>query len=230
MSILDNLVAWMKENPPKTMPFYPKAQCTGRVGLRSSREVLDAGASPLHLGVDRTAGTGLVMPFDGRLWWRRTGGVAGSVLTLKPKGLCMEIQVFHTDAGREVDEISEALHRGDPLPVRPASLGLSSGVHTHTEVLFPNDKELRVWATEGIPAIITEGAVNQHLLPAIRMHCDKHDLNYEEFLRATKTQVKRWCIEEFWPRAAVRRVLPTYREPDWMGSTLIVDSLWLLKI
>ena len=232
--MLDRLIGWLQANPPEAMPYYPGAWCTGRVGLRNDRGVLEDGASPCHLGVDRTGGSRLVMPFDGMLDWSLTGGVAGSVLRLEPLDLPMQIQVFHTKGpGDDTLEMGRLMSAGETLPVMPGNLGLTvkdengDGTHTHTEVLFLFDDEVCRWVTEGLPQIITDGEVDEQLIAA---HCDTYGLVYDSFVGEVRRQARTWTIEQFWPRAAVRRVFPDYRRPPWDARTLIVDSLWLLQI
>ena len=228
MSLLDDLTAWLGENPPESMPFWPDAKTTGGFGLRTLQMLLDAGASPLHLGVDRAGGREFVMPFDGSLFWITAGLPSGSVLSLVPVGLSMEIQVFHTAAGPHMSEVSQRLHKGDRLPVRPSNLGLSLGVHTHTEVLFPLDDSLRTWVHQGATPIVTRGAV---VVEYVTAHCREHRLNFDETLSAIHRQVDGWGIREMTDRYAIRDNVPDYRRPEWgRGPTLHIDSQWLLHI
>jgi len=231
MTTLEHLKMFLEDNPPKKMPFWPGARYTGRVGLRTSREVLDAGASPLHLGVDRAGGDQLKMPFYGVLEWKKVHGPAGSILRLSPYGMDLEIQVFHTaHKDRFVDELEGCFSKGDVLPVQPSNLGLSTGVHTHTEVLLPYELDLLHWIKEGTVPFIRAGVVDEWY---VKHHADKHDLNEKDLLERLRTQVREWDITEAAPRYVVRQTLPPYRAPVWAGerpTTIHVDSRWLLKI
>jgi hypothetical protein len=223
----DALKQFLNDNPVEDMPFYPGARCTGRVGFRSSREVLEAGASPIHLGVDRAGGDGLVMPFEGWLHWEMVGGVAGSVLRLTPLHDEFQIQVFHTEADHGVTTIDRLMHRGEPLPVKPSDLGLSVGVHTHTELMFECKNDNVLWATAGQHKIVDGRWLNSH---EARAHAEANDLIAEDFVISCRTQIGRWFITDLWEHAAIRSHVPQYRKPPWGGPTLFVDSLWALQI
>lgn len=225
---VDDLVEWLAENDPDTMPYWPGATHSGGFGYRTSRALLDLGASPIHLGVDRAGGAGPYrMPFDGRIEWSVVGGAPGTFLRIRAEELRLELHVFHTEAEQGVESIAMFLRRGDPIPVRPGEAGLSDGVHTHTEVALPYDQELREWLTEGQEATIVGGRVS---LSPVRAHCARHDLPECAALQRIDDQIRTWEIDELWEHAAVRRALPSYRQPGWHGSTLLVDSAWLLKI
>ena len=224
---LDDLTAWISANDPDTMPFWPGAANTGGFGLRSSEALLELGASPIHLGNDRAGGGQFTMPFDGRVEWSVVGGVAGTLLRLRSTDARLEVQVFHTEADAGVENIELFMRRGDPLPVTPGDAGLSSGDHTHTEVLLPFDADVFGWLTAGTTAMIREGLVD---LWAIRSHCQEHDLPECKVIAAVDEQIRAWQIAELWEHVAVRRTLPAYRAVGWHGPTLLVDSRWLLKI
>lgn len=233
MNFTKQLEIFLKDNPPKDMPYWPGAQYTGRMGLRSSREVLDLGASPLHLGVDRAGGNDFLMPFDGVVAWKRLDASSpiGSLLVLSPYSLDMEIQVFHTDApDRHTMEIEGAYRKGDKLPVKPGRLGLSTGIHTHTEVLFPWEPNFLKDLRQGARPFVIRGTVDTHY---VKNHCDKYDLNEKKFLESLRNQVETWGILEASNRYAIREQLPVYRAPVWAGenpTTIHVDSRWFLQI
>lgn len=225
MSLINELVAWLRENPPEQMPYWPGAKVTTPFGLRPQ---IPDGTSPLHLGVDRAGGRAFLMPFDGCVFWRAVGGVAGSVLSLIPHGMEMEIQVFHTEADAGVEKISTRLTRGELLPVEPGDIGVSYGVHTHTEVLFPYDTELVKWLHAAAAQIVNRGAIDIDYL--IR-HCRSNNLNAAKVRAATTQQIDEWGISEMTTRYAVRDSVPEYRRPEWgRGATVHVDSRWLLQI
>lgn len=238
MTRVDELVAWLRENPPADMPYWPHAETTGPFGLRTTPAELAAGASPAHLGVDRSREGGhYKAPFDARLSWRKVGGVSGSVLTLNPPNLHMELQVFHTRAEKDVVDIGQEVRRGEEMPVRPGNLGLSvkvgegDGTHTHTEVIFPFDEYLRDWLGPQTWYVrdheICEGAILDH--------CNIYGLDFADVKARLRVQCANapagWGLRELSERHAVRESIPSYREPAWgYGPTLHVDSEWLLQI
>jgi hypothetical protein len=228
---LRDLEMWLEDNPPTDMPFWPGAKYTGRMGLRTSREVLDAGASPIHLGVDRAGGGRFTCPFDARVTWKHVGGAAGTLLQIRAKEIPLEIQVFHTKGPKEMMSVDTDMRRGEGLPVMPSDLGLSVGVHTHTEVLIPyRNAQIYDWVRSGTSQFVSESSVNQK---AIEAHCRKHDLHYQSVLQRALYQVKTWMIVEAADRYAVRQEVPSYRTPGWSSRsvpTLHVDSKWLLQI
>lgn len=233
MSILNALLAWLDDNPPADMPYWPGAAVTAPFGLRRTPGELEK-ASPAHLAVDRAGGGRFAMPFDGCVFWRPVGGVAGSLLSLNPHGLAMEIQVMHTRNGGHVTEIHARVSKGEVLPVTPSNLGMSikvgggDGTHTHTEVVFPYDADLHAWLRAQSTPIITKGAVDADYV--IR-HCRQYNLPAPTMLEKLRTQIDEWDLEELTDRYAVRSAMPEYRRPEWgRGSTIHVDSQWLLKI
>jgi len=232
MTALQRLHSWLGAVDPERMPFWPGAQCTGRMGLRSDGDVLKAGTSPYHAGVDRAGATGpLLAPFDGRLEWTRlnSGSQWGSFLRLVPAGCGIEIHVAHTDVvDAESYYLEGTIRRGDPLPVHAASLGLSTGVHTHTEVCIQCDPEIMEWLeAEGGDKIVSGGIINA---VALRMHCFEHKLDYDRMYSRLAYQVRTWSMPEAHERWCLRQHMPEYREVPWKTATLLVDSLWLLKI
>lgn len=238
MSLIDELTSWLHENPPEAMPYWPGAAVTGPFGLRRTPAEIQAGASPAHLGVDRSRENGhYKAPFDGWLYWRLVGGVAGSLLTLRPHNLEMEIQVFHTRGESHTEEIDEAVAQGQEMPVRPGNLGLSvpvgsgDGTHTHTEVLFPYDAGLVEWIAD--PRLfIEDGRIDDG---AVLDHCNECGLPYREVMALLRVQVAKpprgWGLRVLGSRHAVRQSVPNYRLPHWgQGPTIHVDSGWLLRI
>jgi len=238
MSLIDDLTTWLYANPPDAIPYWPGAAVTSPFGLRRTQKELDAGASPAHLGTDRSRKNGhYKAPFDGRLSWRPVDGVAGSLLAMRPHDLLMEIQVFHTRAGAHTSEIDEAIFRGQDLPVRPSNLGLSvpvgsgDGTHTHTEVLLPHDDALEKWL--GCNArIITDGVIDGG---AVLDHCNECGLDFAQVMDGLHDQVAApplgWGLVTLTDRYAVRESVPDYRLPHWgRGATIHVDSMWLLQI
>ena len=233
MSLFDDLQAWLAENPPTDMPYWPGAVVTAPFGLRRTRGELEI-ASPAHLGVDRAGGGRYTMPFDGSVFWRPVGGVAGSLLSLNPHGMSMEIQVMHTRNGGHVTEIHARVSKGEALPVTPSNLGMSipvgggDGSHTHTEVLIPYDRELHAWLRAGATPIITKGAVDSNY---VIVHCRRYKLNAALMLEKLEDQIDEWDLSEMTDRYAIRDAMPLYRRPEWgTGPTIHVDSQWLLQI
>ena len=214
---LSTFLDWQDKNPPAKMPFYPGAATTAFFGVRA---IVPEGASPLHPGTDRSGGTvGLVMPFDGTIYWRVTGHAAGTVLTLVPDGMDdMELQVFHTFAPYDA-EITLHLRKGDALPVQAGSSGVSTGKHTHAELLFRHSESILDWVSKETTWIVSslDGHVNPAMVP--------------QYLRdAALLQVKSWGIIEMSSAHAVRESLPEYRRPAWDGPTIIADTLRVLDI
>lgn len=225
--LLDDLLEWLAVNDPAKMPYWPGAHYTGGVGFRESRTLLELGASPIHLGVDRAGGGRFTMPFDGRVRWSIVGRAAGSLLRIAADDMRLELQVFHTEAEQYVEEIDLFMRRGDPLPVKPGDLGTSSGVHTHTEVLIPFATEVRDWLAGDASPIIRDCMLD---LTAVFRHCAEHRLDECDVVRRVETQIVGWQITELWPHFGVRANVPEYRRPGWEGPTLHIDSHWLLKI
>lgn len=206
--------------------IWPGAKNTGGIGLRTNKHVLAAGASPIHLGVDH-AGTvkPLRMPFDGMWKWEEVGGVAGSLLRITPpigSSHRMEVQIFHT-LGKESGW--NELSAGEELPIEPGDLGLSVGVHTHTELLVEFDGE-----SDLPPANIYYVVSGQPRRGNVLMHCRQHMLRFEDVWPKVQRQVDSWEIEWATDRWAVRRGLPDYRQP-WFGDgwTLHADVGELFK-
>ncbi len=233
MSLLDDLLKWLEDNPPADMPYWPGAAVTAPFGLRRTRRELEV-ASPAHLGPDRAGGDQYTEPFDGSLYWRPVGGVAGSVLSCNPHGLAMEIQVFHTRNGGHTTEIKARMHKGDAMPVTPGNLGMSipvdggDGTHTHTEDVFPYDRDLHAWLRAGAIPIITKGAIDTDY---VITHCRRYRLNAALMMDKLENQIDEWDLSELTDRYAVRDAMPEYRRPEWgRGATIHVDSQWLLQI
>lgn len=219
---------WLLENSPKDMPFYPGAGYTEWFGLRRHRSTIEAGASPAHLGVDRAGGDALEMPFDGTLEWDLyQGSPLGSLLRLTPDSYNLQIQVFHTEAQSHVTEIAARYNKGDKLPVKPGSLGLSTGIHTHTEVMFPYTQTIR---SRIVDTRLTEGepyVVDGEPTDVVQEHCVKYDLHYPTVRDMLKAQIDKWGITELAPHYAIRESV--WRAP-WDGPVLFADSYKLLLI
>lgn len=224
---LDGLLEWLADNDPSRIPYWPGASYTGRVGFRTAQELLELGASPIHLGVDRAGGGEYLMPFDGRVEWRRVGGAAGSLLRIVAEDVQLELQVMHTAADPGVSGIDRRMLAGERLPVRPGALGLSAGVHTHTEVLLPLDADTLGWLVGRERATILDGRLDVGMLLD---HCAKHGLPSEPTVVSAGEQIRTWAIAALWAHVAVRTVLPEYRTPGWTGPTILVDSHTLLRI
>lgn len=226
-----NLNRWLRENPPEDMPFFPGAGVTGGFGLRSSKVVLEMGASPLHLGVDRAGGDGLRMPFDGYLYWRQVGGVAGSVLSLIADGIKLEIQVFHTiHMDKHVREYDEHYFTGEHIPIEPSSAGLSHGVHTHTEVLMPFEPSLLARFT-GERKLVEQGVSDVDAVREIFAGYGFDEGEVDRFAVRVIGQVRTWGITDYGEHYAVRKGVPRYRRPQWGdGPTVHIDSMHLLHI
>lgn len=220
---------WRRDQDPANMPFRPGAKHTQSVGLR----VIDIG-SPLHFGNDR--GTGdrrILMPFAGEYTWELLDppGVAGSILRLIPDDARgnVEIQVFHTVGitGYESKGTGRA-SRGEVIPVMAGDIGLSAGIHTHTELVVRYDDDLRdQLGLQGF--LIASSTSTNHKF--IMSHCARHMMNYREIVEKINKQIETWDIKELTTIYGVRRSLPLYRLPHWGAySTLHIDTKWALQI
>lgn len=228
-----DLKDWLKRNPPADMPFWPHAVTTGRVGLRELQMLMDIGASPIHTGVDRSGGADFTVPFDSHIFWKRLHKDAawGSILRVKAVGIDLELQIAHTDCSDgEVLELDGFYKKGEKMPVVPGSLGISSGVHTHTEVVTPLDADLRRWMIdEGCESIIESDG--DMAMDYVAHHCDCYSLDRSQMMEAIWRQIGSWGIIEATTMFVVRHRLPPYRTPAWgEGKTMHIDSQWLLKI
>jgi hypothetical protein len=225
------LAKWLRENPPDDMPFFPGARVTGEFGLRQSKMVLEMGASPLHLGVDRAGGDGLRMPFDGYIYWRQVGGVAGSVLSIMPDECKLELQVFHTiHVDKHVMHYEDHFFAGEHIPIEPSNIGLSQGVHTHTELLMPFDSTV-AQRFAGDRLIVDRGVVDVDYVhdQYVEMGFDEGDI--DRFTVRAIGQVRSWAISDVGAHHAIRKHLPSYRRPQWgAGPTLHIDTMYLLQI
>jgi hypothetical protein len=216
------LEEWLVENPPTEMPFYPGARYTEPFGLR--RHWIE-GTSPGHLGVDRAGGAGLRAPFDGTMEWDLyESSPIGSLLRLTPDDIELQVQVFHTEADREVVDIASRMRKRHRLPVCPGALGLASGVHTHTEVLIPPSEELKLRMTLDTSPYVIDGHIE---LSEVIGHCKKYDINVSKFRSALRRQIDSWGIVELWPHYAVRKKV---WRALWGGPVAFVDSRRLLLI
>lgn len=206
------------------MPFRPGAAYTGGFGLRTH-----ALGSPGHLGVDRGSSPGAILHCFGGAWlWRPVAGDWGSVLRLAPHDFHIEVQIGHSVyRGGEVG--FGCAERGSVLPVVAGDLGLSSGVHTHTEVVLPYSAELRNSLAERCSvSYVTDEGVNRE---AVLRHCRSHGLDGDDVVKRLQEQVVSWGIRELWDHFAVRAGLPAHRRPEWCGgAVLLVDSRWTLQI
>lgn len=234
MSLLIDTKNWLEDNPKEEMPYWPGARTTNRVDIRTSQRVLNMGGSPLHPGNDRSRGTGpFTEPFNGRLEWRLLPGTdIGSVFFCRPRGFQMELQGFHTKGPDNVTELEEKMRKGNPMPITPSNLGLSDGVHLHSESLFPYDKELLDWMREGTEYIVrsTNGVLELNIA-YITAHCRRWGLDLMMVLDKIPKQVASWGIIEMTNRFMVRNHVGPDRVPHWgAGRTIHVDTKWLLDI
>jgi hypothetical protein len=168
------------------------------------------------------------MPFDGTLEWDLYhGSPLGSLLRLTPDSYDMQIQVFHTEAQGHVTEIAARYRKGDKLPVKPGALGLSTGIHTHTEVMFPYNETIR---NRIVATRLTTGklyVVDGEVTPVVQDHCVKYDLHYPTVRDMLKKQIDDWSIRELGRHYAIRETC--WRSP-WVGPVLFADSYKLLLI
>jgi hypothetical protein len=216
----DTFFSWIAKQDPDTMPFRPGVAHTQGFGIRNSMNPIRMGASPAHLGNDRGSyPTVLHMPFDGKVRWKQTGGVAGSVLQLIPSDIDAEIQVFHTRCDNiETQQYARIRKRGEQLTAVAGNIGLSTGVHTHTEFIVKYQKDVVEALRERSTQIYYNGIFNNDF---IYNHCQQYNLKYSYIVNKLKEQVLTWNIEELWDTFAVRASLPAYRQPHWGKSRTV---------
>jgi len=231
--MIEQFEAWLEENPPEKMPYRDGARYTTGFGLRESKEVLENGGNPLHLGTDRGARPPVIRaPWNGIFDYQITGGVSGSVLRSYPHSFQVELQCFHSHKATVLKEGS-SVERGFHL-ANAGDLGFSFGAHTHTEVIFPFNEDLVHWLRSNYPSSYIaywngeEIAMNYKL---IIDHCQRHDLDSTMVIARIDTQMKSWGITEMREVYAVRKAMPAYRTPHWgKGPTIHVDSRKLFLI
>lgn len=221
--------AWRKRMNPAETPYRPDARHTQGFGLRAY-----AIGSPIHLGNDRGKSPRTILaPFDCRYEWRMVPDTdAGSVLQLVPDdgGGWIEMQVFHTvEVDPEIDSIECHAERGESLPVIAGDIGLSRGIHTHSELICRHDPEIIAQLHDDAEPWIYRGG--QLHLEYIRAHCSRYHLDYEDTVERAQKQIREWGIEYVSTRYAVRSALPEYRLPHWgQGKTIHISTKWGLDI
>ena len=206
-----DFIEWQKRMDPDTCPFRQGATYTQCFGFRSDLSI----GPPLHFGTDREAHDRKILsPFDSVFEWRKIPDtVAGSVLQIVPldgQG-DVEIQVFHTVASGRDWQIDNNCDRGCELPFIAGDLGLSSDIHTHTELIFRFSEDLR---------------------EQLRSLCNELEYEADDVVTARIEQQKmEWGVMELRDHYVIRRGLPEYREPHWGDTaTIHVDTKWALKI
>lgn len=212
----------------KDFPYRPGSGRTGdRFGLRS-----DNFGSPAHLGDDRSRYPNhFVMPFDGKIYWSREEDTAwGSILRIVPKN-CKEteIQVAHTVRSDGLNFVlKETYKQGQLLPVIASNLGLTDGVHSHTEwIIKYTDENYEYFKKDG-EFIAGEYVINEKY---VKDHCDHLRMDYNKTLEALKQQIFIWGIQELYSNFAIRKILPLYRTPQWdEGPVIIADPMRYLDI
>lgn len=213
----------------RTVPYRPGSAHTQDFGIRT----IEIG-NPLHLGNDRGAQPpAIVSPFDGKMEWTMlpSDSVAGSLLTIVPKNAegNVELQVFHCEPeDDQAGYYNQKVNRGQLLPVVAGMLGLSTGPHTHTEVVVRGTPALLSELRQGAKIIYKNGVVDAKTLV---QHCKQHGFDAEVWHDRILHQVETWQIEEMSDRYAVRSALPGYRIPHWgRGVTIHIDPKWSLDI
>lgn len=227
-----DFLQWCKDQNPDTIPFRPGAVYTTPFGLRTSQSVIDSGGSPGHLGVDRGShDKRILMPFDGFVFWKMVGGVAGSLLQIIPRNYeLVEIQVFHTvRTDKEITAFRGSFNKGDVLPIIAGDIGFSAGTHTHTELITEFSPALQA---ELINLDQTFYVKDQELNPGgIDIHVFRYRLNKKKVIETLDFQIDSWGIIDLSGVFAIRQELPLYRRPHWgRGKTIHVDSRRFLQI
>jgi hypothetical protein len=227
-----DFLKWCQDQNPITIPFRPGASYTTLFGLRNDQSVLNAGGSPGHLGVDRGEhDRRILMPFDGFVFWKKTGGVTGSLLQLIPRNYePVEIQIFHSvrSDGKE-DALNIPMKKGETLPIETSNIGLSLGKHTHTEVVIPYSFELDSALKDMLPTKYVQDDI--FYTDNIKIHCHTYKLDYNLLRIGLEAQIDSWAIQTLTDIYAVRQELPRYRRPHWgRSATIHVDSRRFLQI
>ena len=157
--VFDEQAAWLEKHGAPDFAntvFYPSASKTVPFGIASRVVQGEDGKGKMsnrlriHNAVDRSnPGGNVYVPFEGnvkleiRPWMRDN---FGSLLIFRPKHTDFEIRIAHFDPNHFTNEFHEELknaycHAG--TCIGPAgSWGLSTGPHTHTEVVSISDTSL----------------------------------------------------------------------------------------
>ena len=227
-----NFLAWRNLQDPETIPYRPGVPRTGdRFGLRT-----DLIGSPIHLGDDRGRHPRhIVMPFDGLLVWSMTGGAWGSTARLIPDdNPGVEIQIAHTvrrDNGH--DDIDKHFKRGDTLPIIAGDIGLSAGVHTHTEIAMRyTDHDYDSLSHD---CRLYAGWINDEIFVDdqwIADHCRENNIEEpSDFHDRVEKQIYDWGILELRDGVCIRAKnrFPARRNP-WGTDVILADPMRWLKI
>lgn len=230
MSVLSDLKDFLKANPKAKTPYWPGARYTNRVDIRTSQDAINLGGSPLHPGVDRAGGREFTGPYDGEARGKMLpGSDIGSLLRILPEGAPFELHVFHTEWQSDDEEFSCEIFRGGEMPVKSGKLGLSLGVHLHTDTVFPFDEELLEWLRPGADIILRKD--DKLSAQYIIAHCRRHGLRRSQVVAKAAAQIEAWGITEMTRRYMVRQWIGGNRLPAWgQGPVILVDSKWLLDI
>lgn len=227
-----DVLTWIQKHDPDTIPYRPGVPRTGdRFGLRA-----DSIGSPIHLGDDRGRHPRhIVMPFDGILAWSKTGGAWGSTARLIPDdNTDVEIQIAHTvrrDNGH--DDIDQHFKRGDTLPIIAGDIGLSTGIHTHTEFAIRYTDSDYMMLSEYSP--LRAGWIDGEIFVNdswIADHCREHDIeDPDDFHDLVEKQVYDWGILELRDGVCIRSRdrFPARRNP-WGTDVILADPMRWLKI
>ena len=211
-----------------TVPYRPGSAHTQPFGIRT----IEIG-NPLHLGNDRGARPPEILsPFDGELEWSLLPGtVAGSLLTIIPKNAInyVELQVMHAEArSSQITYHGRSVSRGEELPVIAGDVGLSTGPHTHTELVVRSSVDLLDRLREQSAPIYVDEIVNNAFL---WNHCAEYGFDVVEWKQRITRQAVSWGITEMTDKYAVRTALPDYRIPHWgRGATIHINPQWALDI
>ncbi len=212
----------------KDFPYRPGAGRTGdRFGLR-----LDGFGSPYHPGDDRS-GTPrrAVMCFDGTMTWQLLPGSAlGSLTKMIPDDSNeTELQIAHMiRKDGEKKPLNYWLRQGEELPVIPGDIGLTDGIHTHTEWWIKNTKENYDFFRKTGVCLRDRNSLNTAY---IFDHCRKYNLDPSKVSQGIIDQCNSWGLSEIWTTFCIRNYYPVERAPSWgRGAVIIADPMLYLDI
>jgi hypothetical protein len=174
------------------------------------------------------------MQFDGEIHHVILGPKTawGTVTRFVPSdGFPVEIHLAHAYLKKGFDAPYKGkFKRGDITPLVPGDMGLTLGVHTHTEgVAKFTDEDLSDMRMTGGDIIIQDSEPN---LLHLRAHCKKYKLDEKSFLRAIDKQIAEWGITELGEHYAVRQFLGAGRNTSWRTGQgfILFDTMHYLKI
>ena len=213
----------------KDFPYRPGAGRTGdRFGLR-----FGGIGSPYHPGDDRSGNPRrAVMCFDGTMTWKylSADSAFGSITKMIPDNhKYTELQIAHmVRKDKKLEPLNYWLRQGEELPVIPGDIGLSDGIHTHTEWWIKyTDANYAFFKKQGV-CIRDRNSLNTAY---IYDHCRKNNLDPASVTERLVNQFNSWGISEAWTTFCIRDFYPAERTPSWgRGAVIIADPMLYLDI